>query len=266
MCSGGKDSIASLILDYTKEVHESHVKGEIIFAEVMYDLKRDISGENPEHIQFVKEKLKPTMESWGYKFTILRAETDYLTLFNHTIQKGTTHPEHVGMTYGFPVFGLCNVKRDCKIKPVEQYLKQVEEPYIQVLGIAADEEKRLCSMHKNPQKVSLLEKYGYTEAMAYDLCKEYGLLSPTYSLAERYPITLPSGKREKANRGGCWMCCCSHLCEHLFLKQNNPALWEEFISLENTPNLAFDKWSCYNVSLHERDRQLENAQKYGIIC
>lgn len=32
-------------------------------------------------------------------------------------------------------------------------------------------------------KVSLLEKYGYTEAMAMDKCKEHNLISPCYSMS-----------------------------------------------------------------------------------
>ena len=32
----------------------------------MFDRKRGISGERPEHIDFIKNKAKPLFESWGY--------------------------------------------------------------------------------------------------------------------------------------------------------------------------------------------------------
>jgi hypothetical protein len=55
---------------------------------------------------------------------------------------------------------------------------------VQYLGIAADEPKRLERL-KGTNKISLLEKYGYTEKMAFDLCEKYGLLSPIYDFTKR---------------------------------------------------------------------------------
>lgn len=51
------------------------------FSEVMFDRKRGISGERPEHIDFIKNKAKPLFESWGYTVEILHAEKDYLDCF-----------------------------------------------------------------------------------------------------------------------------------------------------------------------------------------
>ena len=82
MWSGGKDSTASVILDHIHGLPPST----IIFSEVVFDKKRGISGERPEHIDFVKNKAKPVFENWGYKVEIVRAEKDYLDLFFHTIK------------------------------------------------------------------------------------------------------------------------------------------------------------------------------------
>lgn len=64
--SGGKDSTASIIL--------AHEHGEpldlIIFSEVMFD--REISGELPEHIDFIKNKAIPLFEEWGYETKIVK--------------------------------------------------------------------------------------------------------------------------------------------------------------------------------------------------
>lgn len=44
----------------------------IIFAEVMFDEK--ISGELPEHIDFIKNKCIPLFNEWGYETKILHSE------------------------------------------------------------------------------------------------------------------------------------------------------------------------------------------------
>lgn len=58
------------------------------------------------------------------------------------------------------------------------------------MGIAIDEPKRLEKL-QGTNKISLLEKYNYTEQMAYELCKKYGLLSPIYEFSFRGVLVLP---------------------------------------------------------------------------
>ena len=241
--SGGKDSTATIIL--------AHLNNEpldiILFSEVMYCNKRGVSGENPRHIDFIKNKAKPLFESWGYEVHILHADKDYLDCFYHICEKPRKVMSNKGKYTGFAPRGLCNVKRDCKIKPMIDFYKSIKEPYIKYVGICIDETKRLESLHKDNQQISLLEKYGYTEEMAYELCKEYGLLSPCYELSKR---------------GGCWFCPNAKLEEHRELKQTTPDIWEEFVSLEDVPNLANYKWNVFGNTLHEIDEQLklEDAQ------
>ncbi len=212
----------------------------ILFSEVMYDQKREISGENPEHMQFIKDT-KSLFEGWGYEVHILRADMDYLGFFNRIITKATKHKEHNGMKFGFPLFGLCGLKRDCKEKPIKNYLKTIEEGTIQYVGICADEKKRLESLHKESNRVSLLEKYGYTEEMARQKCLEYGLLSPSYKYS---------------GRGGCWFCPNAKPAEHKAIRESYPEIWKEFVSLENEDNVANDKWNIYGDTLKEIDERL----------
>lgn len=242
--SGGKDSTATIIL--------AHLNNEpldiILFSEVMYCNKRGISGENPRHIDFIKNKAKPLFESWGYEVHILHAEKDYLQCFNNIIEKPTKILTNKGKRTGFPLTGLCNVKRDCKERPIKEFLKNLNDKNIQYVGICSDEPKRLESLHKLNNRVSLLEKYGYTEDMARQLCEEYGLLSPCYELSKR---------------GGCWFCPNAKFEEHKEVRRVNSSLWKEFISLEKENNLANYKWNLYRDStLHEIDEliELDNAQ------
>ena len=80
--SGGKDSTASIIL-----AHEHNEPLDlIIFSEVMFD--KDISGELPEHIDFIKNKCIPLFESWGYETKILHADLTYMNIFLRQPTKG----------------------------------------------------------------------------------------------------------------------------------------------------------------------------------
>lgn len=60
-CSFGKDSVATVIL--AKEHNEP--LDEVVYCEVMFD--DQISGEVPEHRDFIYEIAKPIFESWGDK-------------------------------------------------------------------------------------------------------------------------------------------------------------------------------------------------------
>ena len=178
--SGGKDSMASIIL--------AHEHGEpldlVIFCEVMFD--QEISGELPEHIAFIKEKCIPIFNEWGYETKILHAEKTYMDCFNHVLEK-SKYPERIGKRAGFPMAGKCWANRDLKVKPINDFFKSMDpEQITQYIGIAADEPKRLERLKSGkPRKISLLEKYGYTEKMAFELCEKYGLLSPIYDFAPR---------------------------------------------------------------------------------
>lgn len=237
--SGGKDSTAGIILAH---LHNEPLDT-IVFAEVMYDKKRGISGENPEHIHFIKNVAKPVFESWGYEVLILHSDIDYLDSFHYVIRNPIKYPERRGMKRGFPFSGTCVIKRDCKIKPIKEYYRTLKDEYIEYTGIAVDEKPRLISLKKDKTKVSLLEKYGYTENDAFRLCEEYGLLSPTYELS---------------HRGGCWFCPNAKLCEHADIRNKNRELWDEFCSLENTYNIVNTNWNVFGDTLKEREEILRN--------
>lgn len=175
--SGGKDSTATIIL--------AHERGDpldlIIFSEVMFD--ENISGELPEHIDFVKNKCIPLFASWGYETKILHAKMNYMDIFMREPTRGKR--AGMGLKTGFPMAGKCQINRSVKVQPIKDFLKNMDpEEYMQYLGIAIDEPKRLERL-RGTNRISLLEKYGYTEKMALELCKKYDLLSPIYDFAPR---------------------------------------------------------------------------------
>lgn len=219
--SGGKDSMATIILAHE---HKEPLDM-IIFAEVMFD--EQTSGELPEHISFIKERCVPLFREWGYETKILHAEKTYMELFNHVITNSKVESRN-GKKQGFPMMGKCAVNRDCKVKPIKQFLKQFDQTKIvQYLGIEADEPKRLERL-RGTNKISLLEKYGYTEKMAFELCEKYNLLSPIYDFTKR---------------GGCWFCPNARYFELKHLRSNHRDLWGRLLDLENEENMVGKIWN-----------------------
>lgn len=110
----------------------------------------------------------------------------------------------------------------------------------QYIGIAADEPTRLKRLGAN--KVSLLAKYNYTEKMAKDKAKEYGLLSPCY---------------EYSTRGGCWFCPNASTQELRHLRTNHKELWNELLRLEETPDIVGNIWNSRDkISIHGIEEKL----------
>lgn len=179
--SGGKDSTAAIILDHIHGLPPSR----IVFCEVMYDRKNGISGELPEHIDFVKNVAIPKFAEWGFTVDLITAETDYLENFFHVISQSRNGNN--GKMRGFPLSGRCTIQRDCKLKPIADYYKRLglkPADFTQYVGVAIDEPERLERL-RGTNKVSLLERYSYTEEMALELCREHGLLSPIYQFTSR---------------------------------------------------------------------------------
>lgn len=233
--SGGKDSTASIILEHIYGLPKS----KIIMSEVMFDKKCNISGELPEHIKWVHGTAIPLFRSWGYEVEIVRTDRDYLDLFYHIISKSKKDGRN-GKYAGFLIGGLCKANSALKTKPISDFYKNTTGNYIQYVGIAADEPERLERL-KGTNRVSLLAKYGYTEAMAYNLCKKFGLLSPVYDFS---------------NRGGCWFCPSASIKEYAHTKSEYPELWEELRRLSLTDNLVSYGFK-YGETFAEVDRKVD---------
>lgn len=227
--SGGKDSTATIIL-----CHEHNLPlDEIIFSEVIFDKKRDISGELPEHIEFMRNVATPMFESWGYKVTFLRSEKDYMDLFFHVITQSKDETKN-GKIRGFLLGGRCGANDQLKIRPMRRYYKQLkmrEREYMQYVGIAIDEPERLERL-EGTNKISLLAKYNMTEQQAFQICDKYGLLSPIY---------------QYTHRGGCWFCPGQNYASFAHLKTKHPELWNELWRLSKMPNKASE---CFKYNKH----------------
>lgn len=173
-CSFGKDSIATILL----ALEHNEPLDAVVWSEVMFSNAENISGEEPEHVEWIYSTAIPKLRALGVNVDVVRSEKDYLYWFYHEIKSG----KHSGKLTAFPVGGMCVINKSLKIAPIRKYYSRqgLTNDVTQYIGIAIDEPERLERMHKHNNRISLLEKYGYTEAMALAKCKEYGLLSPVY--------------------------------------------------------------------------------------
>lgn len=230
-CSFGKDSIATILL----AIENNEPIDRIVFSEVMFDNKRGISGEIPEHIEWVYSTAIPKLENMGLKVDIVKADTDYLYWFHHL-----PNGKYQGKKAGFLIGGKCKLNSMCKIKPIKEYLKKWRKQYdiIQYIGIALDEPKRLARLQK--EKISLLAKYKYTEQMAMELCKKYNLVSPIYAME---------------TRGGCWFCPNAKIKFFAELRKKHPNLWGEIVKLGQEPNLISKSFK-YDKTIKEVEREM----------
>lgn len=135
-CSFGKDSLATLLL----AMEHGEPLDEAVYCEVMFD--KTISGEVPEHRDFIYNTAIPRLEKMGVRVKVLRSEKTYVDLFTGKVTRGPKK----GMLRSFPICGRCTVQRDCKIRPIQQYQKSLPTDTVQYIGIAQDEQERLLRL------------------------------------------------------------------------------------------------------------------------
>lgn len=208
-CSFGKDSLATVLL----ALRNDEPLDEVVYCEVMFD--RETSGEIPEHIEFIRGTAIPFLQREGIKVVELQSKKTYIDHFFGVSKSGRSK----GKIHGFPLCGKCAICRDCKLPPIKEYQETLSAETIQYVGIAKDEQERLLRLKNN--RVSLLDKYGFREIDAFDLCRRHGLLSPIYEFAER---------------NGCFFCPNAKEKELRHLYDYHPDLWGRMLELQNAPN------------------------------
>lgn len=234
-CSFGKDSVATVLL----ALRHGEPLDEVVYCEVMFD--KDISGEVPEHRDFIYETAIPALERMGVRVIVLRSEKTYVSVFTGRVTRGPKK----GMIRSFPICGRCAIQRDCKIKPIREYQKTLPPDTVQYIGIARDEQERLLRL--DGRQMSLLDKYGYEEQDAKELCRSAGLLSPVY---------------EFTDRGGCWFCPNAKGQELRHLYDHHPDLWARMMELQAIPGKVSEKFNrAERFSDIDAAFRLEDAQE-----
>jgi 3'-phosphoadenosine 5'-phosphosulfate sulfotransferase (PAPS reductase)/FAD synthetase len=235
-CSFGKDSIATILL----ALEHNEPLDRVVFSEVMFDHKKGISGEIPEHIEWIYNTAIPRLEEMGVKVDVVRAKQDYVGLCNKILKSG----KKAGCKYGHQNCRPCYANSDLKIAPIRSYLSKLKKDYdvVQYIGIAIDEQERLERL-KGTNKVSLLQKYEYTEYMAMNKCREYSLLSPLYSIGYR---------------GGCFFCFNANIERYIHIRSKYPDHWQHLKNLYYESDSTHFK---YNKTLQEIEKEMDAKEE-----
>lgn len=217
-CSFGKDSLAAIVAAERAGVHID----EAVYCRIMFD--RETSAELPEHEEFIHCTAIPLLKSrYGIKTTIVQEKRTYCECF-YTV-KSRKCSKNKGKIWGFPSLWAPWCNGSLKIPPIEHWRKTAGE-YVSIVGIAADEKKRVKKKTVDGKYLPLVEQE-ITEAAAFDICKREGLLSPAY--------------KKGRTRLGCWFCHNQRINEFRRLRAEHPELWEKLLALDPASPRKFTK-------------------------
>ena len=229
-CSFGKDSLAAII---TRMEHDEPIDS-AVYCRIMFD--DTTSAELPDHEQWIHTHAIPLLKSrYGIETAVVQSETNYCEQFYRQYQKG----KNVGRIQGFP----CSIVRGnwctkLKLQPMTLWSKAQGE-YTQIVGIAADEPKRIAKQIIKGKILPLVD-YGITESEAMEICKKNDLLSPAYN-----------GGRQRL---GCWFCHNQRVGELRRLRKEYPALWDKLLELDKASPVTFKP----DKTLRDFDRRFFN--------
>lgn len=234
--SFGKDSMATTLVALEKGVPID----EILYCEVMFD--KEISGEVPEHRDFIYDKAIPFFEKHGIKTNVVRSDKTFVELFQKVVGSGNA----AGKIWSWPLCGRCWVQRDLKVAPLNKYRKEhfANQEITYYVGLAHDEDERIARLNSNC--VSLLDMYGIEEKQTYPICNSHGMLSPIYDFS---------------CRNGCFFCPNAKKKELRHLYDNHKDLWGALLELQALPNKATEHFTR-ELRFCDIDEQfrLEDAQ------
>jgi hypothetical protein len=259
--SYGKDSLACL-----GACEELGIKiDRIVHAEVW--ATDTIPADLPPMVEFKKHADKIIKERYGIEVEHYRADLDYESGFYHkikpeTIAKRKEKGKHISKyqqydderaIWGFPIVlgPWCNSKLKMEaIKIAHKSFtncsnREQDSEIVHLLGIAADEPKRIERHTQKGKRLPLVE-IGWTEAMCRKWCEENDLLSPIYTTA---------------TRGGCWFCHNQGVDQLRLLRRDYPELWALLMKWDNDSPVTFRP---DGHTVHDFDRRFQ-AEDNGII-
>ena len=228
-CSYGKDSIAQILI----ALENNEPLDEVIFCEVRFGF--NISGEIPEHIDFINNVAKPALLKRGVKkITHITTGKTYIDCFMHYNRKREK-------IQGFPLAKKCKIKSELKIAPIKKYIRKLNKEYnvIEYIGITIDEPYRFNQLTEN--KVSLLKKYMINQIQTREICEKNNLLSPVYKFSLRQ---------------GCWFCPNAKISQLARIKRDYPFLWSKLKACSEVKGTISNKFS-YNKTFADIERKVD---------
>jgi hypothetical protein len=247
--SYGKDSLACLGACEQLGIRIDR----IVHAEVW--ATETIPAELPEMVEFKKRADQIIKERYGIEVEHYRADLTYEKGFYHQIRPETIAKrkekgkqiskfqqyDEERAIWGFPIVRgpWCNSK--LKMAAIKKASKASENNK-EILGIAADEPKRIERHQKRDNIILPLVVLGWTEEMCRKWCEDNDLLSPIYTTA---------------TRGGCWFCHNQGVEQLRLLRKNYPDYWSLLLKWDNDSPVTF-KPDGHTVHDYDKRFRLED--------
>ncbi len=230
--SGGKDSTAMLIMLLEKGYPLDYI------------VSCDTGKEFPEmyaHIEKVKRYLKKHFPDAPEIITLRAVHSfDYYMFekpvkreFNQTKDAHSKYKSAFG--YGWGSFKNRWCTSTMKTEVMRKFFQGMAK-YINYIGIAADETKRL---KPDKQKMYPLAEWGVTEADALNFCYQRGFDW--------------GGLYEHKKRVSCWCCPLQSINDYRVLWKHHPELWQELKSMDKRSPIEM----CSSYTLDELEKRFE---------
>jgi len=224
--SFGKDSLAMLL----KLIENNYKIDEVIF----YD-----NGMEFNAIYNLRDKIKNLLDEKNIQFTELKPRNPFLyDMFERTVNK-----RNGSIQYGYSwCGGICRWGTSEKIRTIENYLKKYDE-YIEYVGIAIDETKRLEKERKRTKTFPLVD-FNMSEKDCLEYCYQQGYNWNEDGI-ELYDIL---------DRVSCWCCGNKNLKELYNYYKYLPKYWNKLKELQSKTDRKFKK----NYDIFELETKFKN--------
>lgn len=212
--SYGKDSLAMLEI-----IHKFGMPiDRIVHVEIM--ATKEIPADLPEVVAWKQYADDVILQRYGIRVEHIKAASTYEEMFYGIPQRTINNIELQGQIRGFPSLRSQWCSRALKERVMRKLNKN--RGTVQYIGIAADEPKRfgqLSDVIRSP-----LVEHGVTEADCLSICKNIGLLAPTYL---------------QSKRSGCWFCHAQPIAQLRILRTQYPRLWEKLLEWDKASPIPF---------------------------
>lgn len=207
--SCGKDSLAMVLRLMEEHKPLTHC--------VMFDTGMEFNA-----IYNILNKIKPKLEAYGCHLEIIQPNTHYLVdMLLRPVNKGKKN-QHYGYDW---CGGVCRWRTTDKISKIQAYLDTLGD-YVQYIGIAADEPKRV-KMENN--KLYPLIDWNMSEADCLKFCYDRGW-NWKEGEVDLYDIL---------DRVSCWCCANKNLKELRNMYHFLPSYWELLKGLQSRIDRPF---------------------------
>lgn len=228
--SGGKDSTAMLLMMLEKGMPVD----EVVFIDTGMEFP-----EMYEHIAAVEAYT-------GLSVTRLKSERTWDYLFSE--HKRTRGPYAGQRGYGWPSMLRRWCTRSLKQEPVRKWLRQFGGDFVQYIGIAADEPKRVKHDPKFKERYPLVD-WGITERQALEYCYAHGF---------RW-----GGLYELTPRVSCYLCPMQSIGSWRNLRKHRPELWARALEYDSKSSYQLNtRWSLHDLE----ERFKREGEELNLNC